>query len=167
MNPLSYERLVETARRRELTPAERTELKAWLAAHPEQQASWAEETALNRLLAALPPAPLSSNFAARVVQAVERIGQDDARARPVRPRWWRSFGLGWRLATAGVALAAVLVSVELRREAQYRARMAESVAAMSALADLPSVEALADFEVVYHLPSGPLLNEQELAQAFE
>lgn len=167
MNPLSYERLLDTAQRRELTPTERAELEAWLAAHPELRAAWAEEAALNRLLAAMPAAPLASNFTARVVHAVEGLERDATRERRVRPRWWRSFGLGWRLATAGAALAAILVSVQLRQQAQYRARMAESVAAMSALADLPSVEALADFEVVYHLPSGPMLDEQELAQAFE
>ncbi len=167
MNPLSYERLLETARRRALTPAERAELEVWLAAHPEARAAWAEEAALNRLLAAMPAAPLPSNFTAQVVQTVEKIERGVAHERRVGPRWWRSFGLGWRLATAGAAVVAVVLSVQWRQAAISRARMAESVAAMSALADLPSVEALADFEVVYHLPSGPMLDEHELAQALE
>lgn len=167
MNPLSYERLLETARRRELTPAERAELEVWLAAHPETRGAWAEEAALNRLLVTMPAAPLPSNFTARVVQTVENIEREAARERRVGPRWWRPFGLGWRLATVGAAVMAVVLSVQWRQSAMSRARMAESVAAMSALADLPSVEALADFEVVYHLPSGPMLDEHELAQALE
>ena len=67
-----FERWRERSWRRKLTSAEQAELRAWLAAHPEAQAEWEAEMALNDVLDQLPDAPVASNFTARAVAAVER-----------------------------------------------------------------------------------------------
>src|SRR5262249_40432154 len=72
MNEPRYHQLLEAAWRRRLTATEEAELRAWLAAHPELRADWETETALNEHLVQLPDAPVSTNFTARVLQAVER-----------------------------------------------------------------------------------------------
>ena len=46
--------------------------RAHLAAHPEAQADWEAEAGLNDALGRLPDVAVSSNFTARVLQAVER-----------------------------------------------------------------------------------------------
>src|SRR3954465_6935027 len=96
-------RLREISWRRKLTPAEEGELRAWLAAHPEARAAWAAERELNEFLAGMPEAPVSSNFTARVLHAVER--EAAAEARRLNPKWsWRSFLP--KTAVAAVALMA-------------------------------------------------------------
>src|SRR5260370_21753987 len=57
--------------RRKLTPAEAGQLRAWLDSHPAAQTDWEAEARLTEALGRLPDAPLSSNFTARVLQAVE------------------------------------------------------------------------------------------------
>jgi len=84
------QKLRELNWRRELTAAERAELRTWLAAHPEAQADWQTEAALSKFLARLPDAPVPSNFTARVLQAVERETRTSERA-PQRARWWHVF----------------------------------------------------------------------------
>jgi hypothetical protein len=66
-----------------------------------------------------------------------------------------------------LAVLALAVGLSWHQQARSRALLAESVAAMSVLAELPDLEALAEFELVYHLPTGPLPDEQELTRAFE
>jgi anti-sigma factor RsiW len=168
MNQNHIERLVEASRRRLLPPREQEELEAWLAESPEARAAWAEETALSQALRALPDAPLSPRFHQCVLAAVERADLAAPRVAPrlARPAWW-SFALGWRGAAAAVLLLGALIVVPLQQQAQARARLAESVAAMSDLAAWPDLAALADFEAVYYLPTGPLPKEADLAQAFE
>jgi anti-sigma factor RsiW len=168
MNDPRGQQLIEIARRRELTAVERAELSARLAQHPEAREDWAGEIALTRLLAALPPAPLSPRFRENVLAAIERAERP---ASPALAGWrqhWRAWGLAWRLATAAVVLAVALTGWHLNHRAQVRARVAESVAALSTLADdLPSVEALAEFDLVMSLPDGPLPDVQDLARALE
>ena len=68
---LQYEALREASWRRKLTPEEEQQLRLWLAAHPEAEAEWEAETALNEKLAALPEVPVSSNFTARVLEVTD------------------------------------------------------------------------------------------------
>ncbi|MBE7503098.1 MAG: hypothetical protein HS113_23010 [Verrucomicrobiales bacterium] len=164
MNQSHIERLVEASRRRFLPPQEREELEGWLASSPEARAGWAEEAALSQALRALPDAPLSPQFDQRVLAAVERV--ESPALRRSLPAWW-SLLLGWRGAAVAVLLLGAGIAVPLQQQAQTRARLAESVAAMSDLAAWPDLAALADFEAVYYLPTGPLPKEAELAQAFE
>jgi hypothetical protein len=78
-----YQNLLEASWRRPLTPVEQDQLRNFLAAHPQCQATWDQDAALNRLLQRLPTAAVSTNFTARVLEAAQRL-----------PAWsaWR-----WRL----------------------------------------------------------------------
>ena len=167
MNQGDFDQLLETGSRRALTACERERLNGWLAAHPEAREAWTEALAFRRLLDALPEAPVSPQFTARVLAEVGRLEPpSSARGLPWTAKW-RPLRWGWRGVLAGLAALPVVLGLFWHREARERARLAESVAAMSALAELPDLEALAEFELVYHLPTGPLPDEQELARAFE
>ena len=70
MNESDYMKLREEAWRRPLTAGEKSQLQSYLLVHAEAQAEWEEEAALTQLLARAPDAPLSSNFTARIMQAM-------------------------------------------------------------------------------------------------
>src|SRR5579863_6551746 len=104
-----YERLLELSWKRKLTDAETGQLRDWLAAHPEVQAQWEAENALNEALALLPEAPVPSNFAARVLQASAREAAAESRPRLpawrgwfLRARWVPRIGFAAVIVTAGV-----------------------------------------------------------------
>src|SRR3954469_6162170 len=88
MNDPLENQLREAAWRRNLTPEEQASLRAWLAAHPDAARDWEQDHRLTAILAGLPPAPVSSNFTARVLQAIDRDTAASARRRPV-PWSWR------------------------------------------------------------------------------
>lgn len=167
MNQGEFERLFEIATRRALTAAERRLVEDWLATHPEARPACGEELALSRLLEALPDASLSPQFTARVLAQVERDDSATAANPQSAAAGWRAWLWRWRVGVASLAVVAATLGLAWQREARNRALLAESVAALSALAELPDLEALAEFELVYHLPTGPLPDEQELAKAFE
>src|SRR5437870_4994810 len=79
MNESEYMKLREEAWRRPLTADEKRQLQSYLLVHADAQAEWEEEAALTQLLVRVPDAPLSSNFTARVIQAVEL---EELRAQP-------------------------------------------------------------------------------------
>jgi hypothetical protein len=170
MNAPQGPQLLELARRRPLTPAERAALDAWLAQHPEARpADWAEELALTRLLAALPPAPLSPRFVENTLAALDRReGKPAASWASAWRRWLAGFQPAWRWAGVAVLLAAMLGGWQFQQHRREQARLAESILAVSTLAgDLPDAAALAEFDVVLHLPDGPLPDLEALARALE
>ena len=71
MNDVRHEELMRLSWKRKLTPEEESRLEAWLAANPKARTEWNEDRALGRALHSLPDVPISSNFTARVLQAVE------------------------------------------------------------------------------------------------
>src|SRR2546423_204244 len=71
--------------RKKLTEAEEAELRVWLASHPDARPDLEADTALTRALRNLPDVALSSNFTARVLQAVER--EEAAKSREARGGW--------------------------------------------------------------------------------
>ncbi|MEY2466714.1 MAG: hypothetical protein QOD03_1235, partial [Verrucomicrobiota bacterium] len=81
MNESDYNQLREKNWRRKLTAVEQTELRAWLAAHPEASADWEAELSLTETIVRLPDAPVPTNFTARVLQAIEQEASVDARQR--------------------------------------------------------------------------------------
>ena len=86
------------------------QLNAWLATRPEARAAWEEDAALNRSLQNLPDAPLSSNFTALVMQAVQREALPTPRVPSAIRLWWRR--LSWGIACATVAISAVSVGLQ-------------------------------------------------------
>jgi anti-sigma factor RsiW len=150
MQNLTSEQLRESVWRRPLTPDEQAQLRRRLAGHPEARAQWEEETALTRGLNRLPPAPLSSNFTARVMRAVQRP--------PARRVWLGRFDFaswlpaGWR---PRAALGAAMVCLSLLTIRQYqsiqRQNMARDLARVSRLAALPPVDWLQNFDTIARL----------------
>lgn len=163
------EHLLDIARRRPLRGAERAELTAWLAQHPGPHAAeWEEEQALTRLLDALPPAPLSPRFRENVLAALDRLEREPTGRQRVS-LWsrWRLVRRGWRWASLAVALALV-VGVSSWRQQREKDRLREALATAAALVGgLPDPGALAEFDLVLHLPEGPLPELDALARAFE
>jgi len=158
MNKPPDNRFRETGWRRPLTDAEQTELRAWLAAHPEAQADWQDEAALNTILRELPEAPVPTNFTARVLQEIER----DTAAESKRANFWRSLDWSpWLPRTAATGLAVVLVVMSLEFRARFeRTKMGRSVAAMTAA---PPPEMLKDFESIKRLEAAPVADKELLS----
>ena len=88
MNDSEQQKLREASWRRPLAPDEEARLQQHLAAHPDAQAGWEEDLALNHLLAQTPAAPVASNFTARVLQAVELDAADGRASAKDAPHWW-------------------------------------------------------------------------------
>ena len=156
-----FNRLRELSWRRRLTGSEEAELRAWLSAHPEAQADWEAEAGLNAALSRLPDTPVSGNFTARVLQAVEREAAAELRRRDGKWLTWP-----WRRWVPRAALAAVIVGAAFvsyqKVEATGRRKLAESVAVVSAVSSLPSPDILKDFDAIQALnlappPDGELL----------
>ena len=142
--------LTELAWRRGLSPDEQARLRQYLAVHPQARRQWECEAALTRALNLLPPAPVSSNFTALVLQAVQRA--------PARPGWRRRLDFaswlpaGWmpRLALAATMVCLSLLTV---RECQIiqRQKMARHLASVGSLAARQPVDWLQNFQTIENL----------------
>ncbi len=148
-----YLRLHETAWRRKLTDAEQAELRAYLATHPHLQSDWKLEAALSKALNSLPDTPVPSNFAARVLQTIEREAVAPARVRPLRWRWsWRM--LLPRLA-ATAAVAALGIFAFEHYEASRRVALAKHLLAVYGSRPVPSLDELNNFDAIRRLNVAP------------
>jgi anti-sigma factor RsiW len=160
-DPLNRE-LRERSWRGKLSGAEEAKLRAWLAAHPQEQADWEADAALSEALARLPDAPVATNFTARVLAAVE---QADVRRKPMTSRWagW----LAWPRWVPKAAFAALVLGAGLFSYRQVmaarRAEMAWSVAAVSGVSSLPSPDVLTNFDVICSLDPAPAPDLELLA----
>ena len=167
MNDSEQQKLREASWRRPLAPDEEAHLQQHLAAHPEAQAGWEEDLALNHLLAQTPDAPLSSNFTARVLQAVELDSAAAGRAREkTASPWWPRHWL------PRVAFAALVVSLSWlgwrQHELNARAERAHNAVVVSRLAStLPSVELWQDFEAITRVNSSSIAADEELWAALQ
>ena len=141
-----YQRLREIGWRRVLTDAEQAELRAWLVAHPEAAADIKQEAVLNAAIAKSPNAPVSSNFTARVMAAIEQdeVAQRRASSRP-KTHWWRAFIPGYRHNAA-------VQRMELTDAAKQ-------VAEGRALSDMAVIE---DFETIRSLNSAEATVDENL-----
>jgi anti-sigma factor RsiW len=157
-----YDQLREISWRRKLTPSEETRLSAWLAAHPEAEAEWASEAALNDALEALPNVPVASNFTARVVASAQ-----SQEARSVKSPVWFDLESGWwrrwlpRTAMAAVVLAAGLLSYN-HYLVERRSEVIKSLATMSQVPAPQSPEILTNFDTIAELSSSPPADEELL-----
>ena len=155
-----HEKLIEAGWRRVLTPEEEAALQLHLAASPEKQLDWEDEAGLTRALQNLPDAPLSSNFTARVLQAVEREEQVRERTASfaVIPAWLRP----WvpRLASVAVMLLIALIALNFY---QGQSDPAVDIVAISTVAAaLPEPEVLEDFETIQQLRTASEFSDDEL-----
>jgi hypothetical protein len=159
-NDPRYLRLLEISWRRALTESEQNELAAFLTEHSEAEAAWKEDQALTQALTRLPDAVLSSNFEARVQQAVDLERAAERRAREKRPRRLR---LPWLapVASAMVVVAAALLFQHYSRIVERR-NMAEGLAVVANVSSLPSPRILEDFDAIRAMNSTPPPDEQLL-----
>lgn len=149
MNPDPvYQQLRELAWRRKLTASEQAELRAWLANHPEAEAEWDTDAALNQALERLPQAPVPSNFTARVMQAVEREAAAAGPPAHAPTSWWRMFLP--RFATVAVVVVAGLL-VYRHNEVQKREDLARGLALVAEAAPLSDVTVLEDFDAIQRM----------------
>ena len=157
--------------RRKLSAEEEAQLRAWLAAHPDDLTDWEAETRLTEVLTRLPDAPVASNFTARVLQAVSLEEEKAARIRRQRKFGWRWFTrLGWAPKTA-VALVVLSGGLVYRYHAIATNRIAvaksvevisSGVEVVSRGASLPSADILQDFDAIRALNQAPAADEQLL-----
>jgi negative regulator of sigma E activity len=142
--------------RRRLTDAERAGLRS----QPEIQADLEIESRLSEALADLPDTPVSSNFTARVLQAVER---ESIHPRAIGWNWYWT----WRVLVPRVAVAAVVIAFaglgihgyELNA---HRAALAKNVVLVAAAQPMPSVDALKNFNAIQRM-SQPHADDELLA----
>jgi len=154
-----YKRLLESGWQRKLTGEEETALHGWLAAHPEAQPDWELESAVNEALGRLPEAPVSGNFTARVLQAVELDAAVEARRRQMS---WSPLRWLPRMAVAAVVLGAGLISYEQIQANRNRERV-QAVRMVSEVSSLPGPEVLKDFDAIQALSQTPPADEELLA----
>ena len=159
-----YQRLREIGWRRALTDEEQSELRAWLAAHPEAATDIKLETALNSALTKPPSIPLSSNFTSRVMAAIEQdeAAQNRATSRP-KTHWWRIFVPRFAIAT----LVVVTITLGYRHNvATHRMELtdaAKKIAESRVLSDMAVIE---DFETIRSLnPAEATVDENLLAMS--
>jgi hypothetical protein len=145
--------LRELVWRRKLTNAERAELRA----QPETQADLELESRLTEGLTRLPDIAVPSNFAARVLRAVER---EEMRPRTTGWHW------GWRVLVPRLAIGVAVIGIAgltyQRHEFNQRARLAKNLALMAEAQPLPSVESLKNFNAIQRM-SQPRADEELLA----
>ena len=155
-NEVNLSQLREAAWRRKLTEAEQAALRTCLEADPEARRSWETDGALNAALAALPPAPMPSNFTARVLAAVER----EPVAAPARR--WNWHVLLPRVAFASVVLAFAGLAIHHHEIYSERAALVKNVALVAGNQPLPSAEALENFDAIRRLSSPPHADDELL-----
>lgn len=154
MNETEFKNLMEQSWRRRLTAREEILLFNYLSGNADARTQWEEESGLSQLLGKLAETPVSSNFTARVLQAVER---DTAPTR--REKFFRRPRFNWfpRIAIASAFVLATIFSIQQYRSAQ-RTEMARDIAAVSHAATMPS-EWLQDFDAINHLSQPPVDDE--------
>jgi len=166
MNEDPRPRLQDILQRRELTPAEEQSLADWLARHPADAPDWAESARLALALRGMQPAPVPSNFTARVLNEVRRqapVSKTSTGPRPggawswLKPRHW---------IPAASILAAVAVVGWQQHQHSRVAEFARDVAPLRVLASVPA-EVLQDFDAIQRFGEDQAPVDFELLAALE
>src|SRR5689334_4115003 len=99
MSPAEHNELTGALQRGKLTAQQEKQIEDYLATHPGEREFWEEEMRLSQVLGQVPDLPVSSNFTARVREAVRQEQQGPLRT---SPGWGRSLFSHWvpKLATA-------------------------------------------------------------------
>jgi hypothetical protein len=159
------QRFREISWKRPLTAAEQTELETCLKANRAAREEWESDTALTVAMDGLADPAISSNFTARVLQAIER--QDRAAEHAVlREPWWRKLArrtaLAWSGSVAALLLIAGLLLHQQHVQTQHEFAKQEAVLAKAVLA-VPNAEVLANFDTIRAMSAAPAPDEQLLA----
>jgi hypothetical protein len=159
MNESEYMKLREEAWRRPLTADEKRQLQSYLLVHADAQAEWEEEVALTQLLARVPDAPLSSNFTARVIQAIELEELRAQRKGPFAFQWLRSWLPRFAVAGLVVGLGGFGYLEYRHHEVQQKTQYLDTLAV--AAATLPA-KVWDDFDAIVSLapPISPAKDDQ-------
>jgi hypothetical protein len=162
MNDSEYRELVETSWRRVLTEEEQARLRGWVAAHPAVQADWEAETTLSQTLARLPDAPVSSNFTAQVMQAIDREDAAAIHRGSLTNRLMDMFrDRAPRVAWAVLLIGAVWIGIR-QHEKTARHELAQGLAALVNVAAQPDPRVLQDMGAIQHLSQLPAREDDEL-----
>lgn len=167
MQEREHNELWERSLRGQLTSGERMQLEAWLATRPALRAEWEEEVALCQMVKRLPNAPVSSNFTALVMQAVE-LEQRQAERVPVTLGFWawlRKHMAQVAASTAMVVLAGGLVILQ-QRHAHTQA-VTNQMKELAKVVPVPSVDALKDYEAIRRLSQVSTEPDLELLAALQ
>ena len=151
MNDPLFQQLLEISWQRRLTDAEQAQLRAYFEAHPEAAEEWLLESGLTQALDELPTVPVSSNFTARVLQAVELEEATAARAREKNRRFgWPVFKWAPQTAAAALVLGIGIFSYQ-QHQVQARSSMAHNVLAVSQVVSASNPELMENFDVIRKL----------------
>lgn len=166
MKDVRNEDLVRLSFRRELTPEEESRLESYFAANPQARSQWEEDRALGRAVQSLPDVPVSSNFTAGVLQALDLDEARGARQRQSRLRMFFP-----RLSWAAVAALAVFFFLH-NRTTMKREQVAKVLAEASRISsELKGVAepdvVLQDFEVIKQLVRTSAPSDDELLTALQ
>ena len=121
-----------------------------------------EQNELRKLLSRLPDAPVSPNFTARVMQALELDELQTARTRGWR---WNWHALLPRAAVAAVMVVAAGFTFYQHELYNRRAEFATSVVFVEQAQPLPSVDALQNFDAIQRMSQPAHADEGLLALA--
>jgi hypothetical protein len=161
MNDRERNELREAGWRRALTAAEEARLQAALVAQPDVLADLEADANLTQMLNQLPDAPLSSNFTAQVMQAVEREAAT-ARHVPLRERiagWWpRPLP---RVVWVGGFLVLALAAYQ-QYQSRHEQQVAQGLVRFTHAAALKEPTVFQDFEVIQRLAHTPAPADEEL-----
>lgn len=155
-----HQKLRETAWRRRLTPAEQAEWQAWLAAHPEAQAEAELDAALDAALTHQADAPVSSNFTARVMQAIEADARREARPAARPQTWWRK--LMPRFAVAALVLSVSALAYRQYLRGQQKQELTAAAKEIAKAQPLSSATVIEDFEVIFSLTAPATVADEKL-----
>jgi anti-sigma factor RsiW len=160
----NQEKLLDALRSGKLTAAEEVQLEACLAQDPTLRAACEEDGALNHLLSSLPDAPVSTNFTAQVLHAVESLDRPAPRGSSWFP--WRVQNWALKLAVVTLAISAGFWSFVQQQAATRRERASTLVQVTSLAQDTP-LEVFQNFDVIERLNQVPHDVDRELIAALQ
>lgn len=157
--------LQDILQRRDLTPAEEQSLADWLARHPADAPDWAESARLALALRGMPPAPVPSNFTARVLNEVRRQTPASQTSTHRRPNAWSWLKPQHWIPTASILAAVAVVGWEWHQRSGV-AEFARDVAPLRVIASVPA-EVLQDFDAIQRFGEAQAPVDFELLAALE
>jgi hypothetical protein len=145
-----YQLLRELGWKRQLTEAEQARLLEYLKANPEAQDDWLLESHLNQALKHLPNTPVSSNFTARVLQAIEL--ENKIRERSRQKGWHFGRLITWfPKASAAAFILGVGAFSFYQVKAHDRTVMVRNVVALSQAVSASDPELMENFDLIHKL----------------